>query len=126
MLYNEFIEGTGCKDNRHNYKVYKDLEIMYMNSDMTKAEVYEYGKKLVDNNYKTPEQIALEERITAEIEMHEREIAWLKDRKDLYTQYLSLRNTPEEIREYKRMIKYYAGLIKRERHEVKMLKWVLQ
>ena len=50
MLYGEFIEGTGCKDNEHNYKVYCDLEIMCMNSDMSKAEIYEYGKKLVDNS----------------------------------------------------------------------------
>jgi hypothetical protein len=66
MLYSEFIEGTGCKDSEHNYKVYKDLEIMYMNSDMTKAEIYEYGKKLVDNS-KSEEQLKLEAEIKAEI-----------------------------------------------------------
>ena len=50
MLYSEFVAGTGCKDNEHNYKVYKDLEVMYMNSDMSKAEIYAYGAKLVDNS----------------------------------------------------------------------------
>lgn len=49
MLYSEFVAGTGCRDNEHNHKVYKDLEIMYMNSDMSKDEIYEYGKKLVNN-----------------------------------------------------------------------------
>lgn len=50
MLYEEFLEGTGCRDTAYNMKVYKDLEIMYMNSDMTKQDVYEYGKKLVNND----------------------------------------------------------------------------
>lgn len=27
MMYSEFIEGTGCKDNAHNYKVFCDLEV---------------------------------------------------------------------------------------------------
>ena len=56
MLFSEFREGTGCKDNQHNHEVYKNLEIMYMNSDMTKEEIYEYGKKLVDNS-KTVEEL---------------------------------------------------------------------
>ena len=50
MLYEEFVEGTGCRDTAYNMKVYKDLEVMYMNSDLTKQEIYEYGKKLVNND----------------------------------------------------------------------------
>lgn len=50
MLYSEFIAGTDCKDNTHNFNVYKRLEVMYMNSDITKEEIFEYGKKLVDND----------------------------------------------------------------------------
>ena len=49
MHYNEFIQCTGCRDNADNFKVYKDLEILYMNSDLTKEAIYEYGKKLVNN-----------------------------------------------------------------------------
>lgn len=59
MMYSEFIEGTGCKENAHNYKVFKDLEVMYMNSDLTKEDIYEYGKKLVDNS-KSPEELKVE------------------------------------------------------------------
>lgn len=66
MLYSEFIEGTGCKDNETNYRVYKDLEVMYMNSDMSKAEIYEYGKKLVDNS-KSAAEIEAEEKLNEEI-----------------------------------------------------------
>ena len=32
MLYNEFIEGTGCKDNEHNYNVYTDGLLRDFNS----------------------------------------------------------------------------------------------
>lgn len=67
MMYSEFVEGTGCRENEHNYKVFQNLEIMYMNSNMTKAEVYEYGKKLVDNS-KSERQIELERQAKAEIE----------------------------------------------------------
>lgn len=85
MLWNEFVEGTGCRDNEHNYKVYKDLEVMYMNSDMNKAEIYEYGKKLVDNSKSEKELEAereIKEEITFwknEIERFNREIAWNKE-----------------------------------------------
>ena len=66
MLYSEFIQGTGCKDNEKNYKVYKDLEIMYMNSNMSKAEIYKYGKKLVDNS-KTEKELQIEAEIKEQI-----------------------------------------------------------
>lgn len=52
MLYSEFIEGTGCKASMHNFKVFQNLEVMYNNSNLTKEQIYEYGKKLVDNNIK--------------------------------------------------------------------------
>ena len=52
MLFSEFVENVGCKENAHNFKVYQDLEIMYMNSDISKEAVYEYGKKLVNNDIK--------------------------------------------------------------------------
>lgn len=67
MLYSEFVTGTGCKDNATNYRIYKDLEVMYMNSDLSKADIYEYGKKLVDNS-KSEAEIEAENKITAEID----------------------------------------------------------
>ena len=59
MMYCEFVAGTGCKDTPHNYKVFEDLEVMYMNSDLSKEQIYEYGKKLVDNS-KTEKELAFE------------------------------------------------------------------
>lgn len=87
MLYSEFIEGTGCKENDHNYKVYKDLEVMYMNSNLTKTEIYEYGKKLVDNS-KSKEEIEFEENINAQIaelkEEHKHYVAEAKRYEEYY------------------------------------------
>lgn len=66
MMYSEFVAGTGCRENEHNYEVFKNLEIMYMNSDMSKEQIYEYGKKLVDNS-KSEEQLRFEQEIKDEI-----------------------------------------------------------
>ena len=68
MMYSEFIKGTGCKANDHNYEVFQNLEAMYMNTDMTKEEIYEYGKKLVDNS-KTAEELKWEAERKADIEI---------------------------------------------------------
>ena len=73
MLYSEFINGTGCKDNDHNYEVFKNLEVMYMNTDMTKDQIYEYGKKLVDNT-KSEKEIAFEKEIKEQIESEKKRL----------------------------------------------------
>lgn len=64
MLYNEFIEGTGCKDNDHNYQVYKELEVIYTNTECSKAHIYEMGKKLVDNS-KSESELKVEAEVKA-------------------------------------------------------------
>lgn len=90
MLYDEFIQGTGCKDNADNYKVYRDLEILYMNSDLTKQQIYEYGKKLVNNGL-TEKQKAWNAEIDGQI-------ADLKRRAD---------DLVKDIERYKENCKYY-------------------
>lgn len=87
MMYSEFVEGTGCKENQHNYEVFKNLEAMYMNTEMSKAEIYEYGKKLVDNS-KSPEEIALENEIKNEIESLKHDLEWLRMQKIRYEEYV--------------------------------------
>lgn len=86
MLYSEFVQGTGCKEADNNYRVYKELEIIYMNSDCTKAHIYEMGKKLVDNS-KTEAEIALEKQYKEEIENLKRDIEIHKDFVKHYTDY---------------------------------------
>ena len=79
MLYDEFIAGTGCRDTAKNYKVFKDLEILYMNSDLPKEQIYEYGKKLVDNSL-TEEQVIWNDNIDRQItELKEALEIWKSD-----------------------------------------------
>ena len=127
MMYSEFVTGTGCKENDHNYKVFKNLEIMYMNSDMSKAEIYEYGKKLVDNS-KSEEQLKLEAEIKDQIESLKAEIESEKS----YIEWKS------EMQSYwkevdKQMFKMNASTIKAAKQRIKelkaeiaCLKWVLE
>lgn len=127
MLYNEFIEGTGCKDNEKNYKVYKDLEIMYMNSDMSKQEIYEYGKKLVDNS-KSEKELQLEAQIKEEIEEHKAEIERYKS----YIQedqgslnYWKEQGEKTMITLYKNNIAAWKQEVKNHKNQINALKWVL-
>lgn len=50
MTWMEFIKGTGCKATEYNYEVFKHLEEIYMISDVSKAQIYECGKALVDDS----------------------------------------------------------------------------
>lgn len=125
MLYNEFIEGTGCRDNEHNYKVYKDLEVMYMNSNMSKAAIYEYGKKLVDNS-KSEKELEVERQVKAEISEYKEFIEWRKKDIERYQMYLNeCINTIEEEKHYKAVIKRYRENIRHYRGLIAALKWVL-
>lgn len=66
MMYSEFVKATGCKDNLNNYKVFENLNVMYMNSKLTKDEIYSYGIKLVDNS-KTAREIEIENELKQRI-----------------------------------------------------------
>ena len=120
MLYSEFVEGTGCRENDYNYKVYKDLEVMYMNTELSKAEIYEYGKKLVDNS-DTPEQLELKERIKQEIAGHKSQIESYK--KDLEFQKQMFEYDGDKDR--RKTMQYTRQAIRKERQMIQGLKWVL-
>jgi hypothetical protein len=124
MLYNEFINGTGCKDNEHNYKVYKDLEIMYMNSDMSKEKIYEYGKKLVDNS-KSEEQLRLEKEIKEEIAECRETIKWNRSQIQMYEDFIKMNPKDDWTESWKSSIKGYKKNNKELRARVRGLKWVL-
>ena len=127
MLYNEFIEGTGCKDNEHNYKLYKELELIYMNSDCTKEHIYEMGKKLADNS-KSESELKVEAEVNAEIaelkeqiESNKHWIAYYKEQKN-YNKSIGDKYWEKENR---RMEQYYTDENKRLRNRIEALKWVL-
>lgn len=112
MMYGEFIEGTGCKDNTHNYEVFRNLEAMYMNTNMTKAQVYEYGKKLVDNS-KSEAELKLEAQVRAEIASNKEQIEYYEQ---------DIKRMREMIAFDKEWKSLYSGPIKYERNEVRRLR----
>ena len=123
MLYSEFIENTGCKENEYNYQIYKRLELMYMADDsISKQEIYEYGKKLVDNS-KSEAEVEIENKMKAEIAYHKHEIELYKQELENQKRLLS-----EEIGDKlyrKDRIRYFKDCIKTERREIEKCKFVL-
>jgi len=129
MLYNEFVEGTGCRDNVHNYQVYKDLEVMYMNSDISKAQIYEYGKKLVDNS-KSAEELKVEAEVKAQIEEHKARIAtlreWIKQNKEMLNYWKEQHMNKEMVAFYRNPIKNWKEEIRYHRNQITALEWILR
>lgn len=123
MLYDEFLVGTGCKDNKDNFQIYKDLEILYMNSELTKEKIYEYGKKLV-NNALTDEQKEFNVGIDKEIcdtkvllTTAEADLARYNSNLNYYTAMgyadeESIKFWKKEIRLARKQIREYKELIK--------------
>lgn len=127
MMYSEFVIGTGCKENEHNYKVFCNLEVMYMNTDMSKSEIYEYGKKLVDNSKSEAElklEAEIKERIAnlkAEIESEKSYIEW---KTELMSNYKEA-GFKDDVKMVHATIKSAKERIAGLRREIAGLKWVL-
>lgn len=125
MLYSEFVAGTGCKENDHNYKVYKDLEVMYTNSDLSKQDIYEYGKKLVDNS-KSEEQIAFEAKINAEIAEYKSDIESLKAEVQRFTDYMKTEDDVVWKMTWRDKVRSLKSDISRAKARINQLKWVIE
>lgn len=125
MMYSEFVQGTGCRDNEKNYKIYKDLEVMYMNSDISKEEIYQYGMKLVDNS-KPQEIIDVENRMQEKIREQQAYIDGYKKEIERYQTMLAIETEDEWIKEWKRMIKIYRNYIKQAKDMIKRFQWVME
>lgn len=51
LLFRDFVEDLGWEETDHNYQLYKWLELLYMNDNMTNREsIYELGKKLITSD----------------------------------------------------------------------------
>ena len=125
MLYSEFVENTGCRETDHNYNVYKELEIIYMNTDCTKEHIYEMGKKLVDNS-KTEKELEIEAEVKEEIEACKRMIEnYKKDIEWKNTCLAEWGDDKEWAKCLKSEIKYYKSQIRYQRNRINALKWVI-
>lgn len=127
MMYNEFVNGTGCKENDHNYKVYENLEILYMNSDMSKEEIYEYGKKLVDNS-KSEAEIEAENKIKEEIAYYKERLEFAKKWRNEYKEnyeFWKAENDKELAKSNYNIFKQYRDECTQLRGIIKELKGLL-
>lgn len=125
MLWSEFIDGTGCKETEQNYKVYKDLEVMYMNTDMTKEQIYEYGRKLVDNSPSEAE-LAAKQKIRNEISEIKENIRNQRSEMERYKAYAADETDPEMKKVWKRDVRRIRDYISDLNGQIRTLKWVLE
>ena len=126
MLFSEFQQGTGCKDNEYNHKIYSRLELMYMADDsITKEEIYEYGKKLVDNS-KTEAELELEAQVKEEIDDYKRQIEQLKEEVNRFTDYMKTEEDVVWKVTWRDRVRAAKKDIERCKFAIKQLKWVIQ
>jgi len=119
MMYSEFVENTGCRDNDYNREVFRKLEIVYMNDEsMSKAEVYEWGKKLVNNDL-TDEQKEWNQDRKTEIKFLTMSAEEWKERLVNYRDYARSSVTSEDRKYWNEEVKYCQDKIKIIRVEIR-------
>ncbi len=125
MLYSEFLEGTKSSASEYNYKVFENLNNIYMeNEEITKSEIYEIGKKLVREPELSKTTIELIANAQNEIKQSESSITYYKDRIETMKLYIEI-STPEEIKAYKQSIKNYKEQIRKETAWIKKKRFFL-
>ena len=124
MLFSEFQEGTKCRDNEYNHKVYVDLEILYMHSNLTKEDIYEYGKKLVDNS-KTEQELELERRIHESIDEYRKQIRDLREELTMVKDFYEMETDVKEKMYWRDRVRAVKKDIKHRRTKIQELKWIL-
>lgn len=135
MLWSEFIQGTKCKDTEYNYKVYKQLESLYMiNDNLSKEDIYKTGRMLVDNA-ETETEKKLREEIENNINLYTgyikedaETIERLKELIERDTEYIKAGigddTEKNNILWWKKEIKKYNHNIKLWRYQIKLLKTI--
>lgn len=129
MMYSEFAENVGCRDNEHNHKVFNDLEILYMNSNLSKEEIYEYGKKLVDNS-KTDAELEIERNINGRIDELKEQLKSVRAAEKRYAEYYQKEKeefglSARAYNYWKEQVKWQKELARRINRRISELKWVL-
>ena len=126
MLYSEFIQGTGAKDTEYNYRVYKNLEALYMTNDsMTKADVYKAAAALIDNS-ETPAEKEIRERLENDIATATEAIAAYNLDIDMYNHYIEIETDAAMRKFWRGAIKGRRELIKAERAQISRAKFLLK
>ena len=117
MLYDEFLQGTGCRQTTKNYEVYKELENIYMQGDLSKEEIYAIGKMRVDNSLTEDEQ---EEIKTLECGLNEymERMEYIKN----YTYYGTYKEIQEQHKQHVIEIQDLSREIKIVKEQIKSIK----
>lgn len=125
MLYSEFLEGTKARDNEHNYRVYKSIEAIYMDSDtMTKQDVYKAAAHLIDNT-PSAETLELIEMAKAEIETAQAEISHYMERIETMKAFIEIETDAAQRGLWKDSIKEYRKQIQRKKEWIARHKFFL-
>ena len=126
MLFDEFVEGTGCRNTNYNYQVYKKLEIIYMNDDTVDKEfIYEWGKKLVNNDLTDVEKAIIADW-KAELEQRKAEIKRITGLIEYHKEELVGETDPYWKAEYKRAIKADRAWLNREKAKARELRQLIK
>ena len=127
MMYSEFVKNTGCKKTDKNYKLFKRLELIYSNDeDITKEEIYDMGRKLMDNSL-SEKQEQWNAEMKAQIEEKNEELEYQKtdlarDKDMLEFEKMSEDRDDWYIAQLKKSIQYKKDRIKELRNDIKNLK----
>ena len=127
MMYSEFVKNTGCKETDKNYKLFKRLELIYSNDeDITKEEIYDMGRKLMDNSL-SEKQEQWNAEMKAQIEEKNEELEYQKtdlarDKDMLEFEKMSEDRDDWYIAQLKKSIQYKKDRIKELRNDIKNLK----
>lgn len=56
-MYSEFVAGTNCRENEHNYQIFRGIEIIYNNTEsMTKEQAYEMALPFIEGRLSEEER----------------------------------------------------------------------
>jgi len=120
LLFRDFVEDLGWEGTDHNYKLYKWLELLYMNDNMTNREsIYELGKKLITSDDAEAAMI-YKKYIQNQIARYESQIDEFKKEIE-YTE----RTLPIDDNNRSRWIRIAQEAIKVQYQYIKDLEWIL-
>lgn len=120
LLFGDFVEDLDWEETDRNYKLYKWLELLYMNDNMTNREsIYELGKKLITSDDAEAVMI-YKEYIKAQIARHNSLIDAFK----VEIEYVE-RTLPIDDNNRSRWIWLAQKAIKVQYQYIKDLEWIL-
>ena len=100
-----------------------------MNSNLSKEEIYEYGKKLVDNS-KTDAELEIERNINGRIDELKEQLKSVRAAEKRYAEYYQKEKeefglSARAYNYWKEQVKWQKELARRINRRISELKWVL-